>query len=228
MHALVTANRYIGEGVKKVLFTCIVALVVSMTVCGMALADGGGLYVTAKGGVGFLRGDKSMSHNSTDATNDTTSWKSKPFSYGGAIGWNWLDQGAPIRTEVEYYDHGSIKMEHKDSNSTFTSPSTDIQTLQFNVYYDFYNSTSFIPYLGAGVGMAQLSTGGEKTSNISYSLFAGAGYKLTDDLLLDMSYRISQFGSGKEFKWSDTNNSYEGRVKNLYAIGVAMGLRYQF
>lgn len=216
-----------GGCVKKAIFVCVTAALMLMTVSTLALADNGGLYLTAKGGVGFMRGDKSLSHNQTTINSDETKWKDSVFSYGGAVGWNWLDAGVPLRTEVEYYDHGDIKMTHSDDNATF-SVTTDIQTLQFNVYYDLYNSTSFIPYLGAGVGVANLkSKGGKSTSNVSYSLFAGTAYKITETMLLDFTYRINQFGTQK-FDWSDTNNSYEGKIKNLYAIEGTLGLRIQF
>lgn len=211
---------------KKTVFVCVALALLLVTTSSMAFADGGGLYFAGKAGMGFLRGDESMSNNST-ATGADTTFSSDLLSYGGAIGWNWLDQGAPIRTEIEYYDHGTLTLKHRDSNSTFNS-STDIQTLQFNFFYDFYTETSFIPYLGAGVGMASLKSSGEKTTNVSYTLFAGAAYKLTESLLLDMTYRINQFGTGKQFKWSDTNNSYDVKIKNMYGISAGLGLRYQF
>lgn len=209
------------------MIVCVATALFLMTVSSMALADGGGLYVAGKAGLGFIRGDKSLSHNQTAGpAKDDTNWKSDKLSYGAAIGWNWLDTGTPIRTEIEYYDHGSVEMKHSDDNATFAI-STDIQTLQFNLYYDFYNDTRFIPYLGAGVGIANLDSDGKKTSNVSYSLFGGTAYKLTESLLLDLTYRINQFGTTK-FRWSDTNNSYVGKIKNMYAIEGTLGFRYQF
>jgi len=205
------------------------AVAVLLMLSSVAFADNGGLYLSGKGGIGFMRGDKSLAHNQTTGlVDEETKWKSDTFSYGGSVGWNWIDTGAPIRTEVEYYDHGTLKMEHSDDNATF-SISTKIQTLQFNLFYDFYNTTSFIPYIGGGVGIANIkSTGGGKSAtNVSYSLFGGAAYKLTDSLLLDMMYRIDQFGSRK-FEWQDTNNSYDGKIKNMYSISGTLGLRYQF
>jgi opacity protein-like surface antigen len=61
-----------------------------------------------------------------------------------------------------------------------------------NVYYDFINSTSYIPYLGAGLGMSKVNApiyyvaGGQSTMlkewTMSYQFMAGISYKLDLDL----------------------------------------------
>ncbi len=218
----------IGGCVKKVLLACCLGAIFMMGMSTLALADGGGLYLSAKGGIGFMRGDKTMSHNQTSLDNDKTSWSSDTFSYGAAVGWNWFDTGAPVRTEIEYYDHGKVKMTHNDDNGT-ASASSAVQTLQLNVYYDFYNDTNFVPYLGLGAGVANVkNTGGKSSTNFAYSLIAGTGYKFTESLLLDIGYKISQFGEGATFTYSDADNSYDGKIKNMYSIEGTIGLRYQF
>lgn len=214
---------------KQFLALCL-AVVLCLTLVPVAQAekhDNGGLYVAGKAGIGFIRGDKKMSNNQTSApTNDETKWSSSGLSYGAAVGWNWMDAGVPIRTEFEFYDHGQVKMTHEDDNATF-DVSADIQTVLFNFYYDFYTDTRFIPYLGAGVGMANVKSSGKSKTNVSYGLYAGAAYKMTDSLLLDMQYRINHFGE-VGFDWQDTNNSYSGKIQDLYSIEAVLGLRYQF
>lgn len=212
-------------------FVSVAAAIILVLFTGsIGLADGGGFYVAGKAGLGFIDGDVSMDHNQTAAptgTETTMSNQKSNFSYGGAIGWNWLDSGIPIRTEVEYYDHGSFNVDHSDSNATFSS-SASIETVQLNVYYDFYTDTSFIPYVGAGVGVASMKgTNCKSTSNVSYSLFGGTGYKMTDSLLLDFTYRVNNFGN-LNVNWSDTNNSYSGKVKDIYSVEAVFGVRYQF
>ncbi len=210
---------------KKTLVICF-ALVMCLTMATAASAEDGGLYLTGKAGLGFMRGDKSLSSNNTDSTGDNTKWSSSALSYGAAVGWNWLDAGVPLRTEVEYYDHGKLKMTHTDSNATF-DVSAKIQTVQFNLFWDFHNETSFIPYLGGGVGIANVKGAGSSKSNVSYSLFAGSAYKLTESLMLDFQYRINHFG---ELKFDEVvgNNAYEGKIKDMYAVEGALGIRYQF
>ncbi len=210
---------------KKTFIVCL-ALIVCLTMASAAIAENGGLYISGKAGLGFMRGDKSLSHNQTSLTNEETTWSNSPFSYGASVGWNWLDSGVPLRTEVEFYDHGSMKMKHADSNATFDI-TTEIQTIQCNMFWDFHNETRFIPYLGGGVGMANLKTSGKSKSNVSYSLFAGAAYKITESFLLDMQYRVNHFG---EIKFDNTqgDNEYYGKIKNIYAIEGTLGLRYQF
>lgn len=213
----------------KKLFVLCLTLVVCFTMTTVAFAEdgNGGLYVSGKAGIGFIRGDKSLSNNQTASpASDETKWTTGTLSYGASIGWNWLDSGLPVRTEIEYYDHGDTKMTHKDANATF-DVTTEVQTVQMNLFYDFYTDTNFIPYLGGGIGVAQVKSGGKSVSNVAYSLFGGAAYKMTDNLLLDLQYRINNFGEVK-LDWRDTNNEYTGKIKNLYAIEAALGLRYQF
>ncbi|CCH48624.1 outer membrane protein [Pseudodesulfovibrio piezophilus] len=213
---------------KKGFLTCLAVAFLLMSFGSSAMADGGGLYVAAKAGLGYMRGDESFSHNqSSEPNNSESGWSNSAFNYGAALGYNWLDEGVPLRTEVEYYDHGTVTMRHDDDNATFEMD-TDIQTVQLNIFYDFYTKTNFIPYLGAGFGIAQLDTDGETTSNFCYSLFAGTAYKLTDMIMLDLTYRINQFGDSRDYSWSDTNNDYTVKAKNLFSIEGTLGVRIQF
>jgi len=212
---------------KKVIAFIFVALL-ALFVSPVAQASDGGLYLSVKGGLGVLGGDKTLSHNQTKLKNNTTSWKSNLFSYGGSVGWNWMGFEVPLRTELEYYNHGSVKMKHTDSNATFSTGTTEIQTLQFNLFYDFHNSTIFIPYVGAGVGKARLKSGSASKDNFSYSLFAGSAVKLTETILLDFTYRVNNFGDGFGFSHTGPKGTYTGKMKNMYAVEGTVGLRIQF
>lgn len=213
---------------KIVLAFVFVATFFVLPAYSLAHAGDGGLYISAKGGIGILGGDKTLAHNQTKLKNNNTDWKSNHLSYGASVGWDWMGFDIPIRTELEYYKHGSVKMGHSDANATFTTDATDIQTLQFNLFYDFHNKTIFIPYVGAGVGKARLTSGSESKDNMSYSLFAGSAVKLTEMVLLDFTYRVNNFGDGFAFSHTAPKGSYSGKMKNMYAVEGTVGIRIQF
>jgi opacity protein-like surface antigen len=86
--------------------------------------------------------------------------------------------------------------------------STSIQspTIMFNAYYDFAHWGSFVPYVGAGVGVARnemdgvtFSTSpntqsGDTNWSLAWSVMAGAGFQLSERVILDLGYRFIDMG----------------------------------
>ena len=219
---------------------CVFAL--SLMVSGMAIASDGGFYVSVKAGGSFLDASKSASTNSTTATGASSKFKEDTsLAIGGAVGYNWMDSDLPVRTELEYMYRGDFKFRYADSNSTLTNK-IDLHTLMLNAYWDFYNSTSFTPYINGGVGVAWIqedfSTGtvtdaitapsSNTKANFAFNLGAGVGWEMTDSVILDLAYRYNYYGDGKAVTATGTNNSVQSKVKNISTHDVLLGLRYEF
>ncbi len=220
---------------------CLLAL--SLMFTGMAFAEDGGFYASIKAGGSFLDASKSDSTNATDATGASSKFKTdSTVALGGAVGYNWMDNDLPIRTELEYMYKGDFKYKYSDSNSTLTDK-IDLHTLMLNVYWDFYNSTAFTPYLNGGVGVAWVkekfstdtitsaitSDKSSKTSaNFAFNVGAGVGWSLTDSVILDLAYRYNYYGDGTKVTATGTNSEVTTHVKDIGTHDVVLGLRYEF
>lgn len=95
-----------------------------------------------------------------------------------------------------------------------------------NVIYDFNRGGAFQPFLGAGVGLAQvdLDNGAfdDDDSGLAYQAKAGVAYKINDRLSAELAYRYVvvtdlEFGSGA----SGIDGDYDSQL-------VTVGLRYKF
>jgi len=105
-------------------------------------------------------------------------------------------------------------------------------TLMLNAYWDVANIEGFVPYVGAGIGLAHLSTSdqtttggiatevGETSQNFAWALTLGSAYKLTDNTSLDVNYRYMNLGDFKQ----DVSTTYE----SLKAHEIRGGLRVDF
>lgn len=129
-------------------------------------ADQIGVYVTPKFVYGIMGGNKAKAHSYEAGVFETKNLGSLDDVVGGAlaIGYDFHKRfNVSIRAELEYSAFGDAKA----SKLWGTPDDTDrdgiyyqsmkqkigIQALFANVYYDFRNTTSFTPYVGAGIGM---------------------------------------------------------------------------
>ncbi|WP_196501804.1 outer membrane beta-barrel protein [Aestuariivirga litoralis] len=78
-------------------------------------------------------------------------------------------------------------------------------------YYDFKNSSSFTPYVGAGVGYGWEWGNGAATdvTGVAIGLNAGVAYEMTNNLALDVGYRFH-----------DIINSTQNTQEHQIAAGV--------
>ena len=98
------------------------------------------------------------------------------------------------------------------TTSARNTTTTDVSTLSgtINGYWDIGAFEGIIPYVGAGVGFAHLSTSdqtttvgiaiesGSTTDNLAWSLNAGAAYELFQNTALDINYRFINLGDFKK------------------------------
>ena len=102
-------------------------------------------------------------------------------------------------------------------------------------YYDIATIAGFTPYVGAGVGLLysrqkydiaapsipHFATLDDSSYDFAYALMAGASYKMTDNVSLDLGY---QFLHAPDAKYLDegTFTLREGRARHQ----IKLGLRY--
>ncbi len=222
------------------------ALVVALAFGPAYAADKGGVYVGIKGGYEYMDHTKGgvSTTNAQNATNE--SWSDKNgYTVGGAVGYNFAGMGLPVRAEAEYLYHNQFKYNAVNgtaagSTGEFTSK-IDIHTVFANFYYDIKTNTAFTPYVGAGLGVAWIKQkvsstftgwttgtddGNYDSTNFAWNVGAGVGYALSDNVVLDLGYRYTNFGDAKSV--SNAANSVNFHAKDLNSHEALLGLRYQF
>jgi len=122
--------------------------------------------------------------------------------------------------EIRYDDYGTL-----DADGDVTTGS-----LMGNAYYDFKNESRLTPFIGGGLGFANVeydidSIGGEDVYNakddddvMAYQLMLGASFAATDHLNIDLQYRF--FGT-EDPEFDDIDVEYQTH-------NVMLGLRYSF
>jgi opacity protein-like surface antigen len=121
--------------------------------------------------------------------------------------------------------------------------SVQTSTLMLNGYYDIARFDRFMPYVGAGVGLAYNRMddvsftgnalgnviGGDNRWSLAWSLMAGVGVQVSDRATLDIGYRYIDMGkaeSGIIDNLGLTNPKL--RLDDLTAHEFKVGLRFAF
>ena len=118
-------------------------------------------------------------------------------------------------------------------------------TMMFNGYYDLGKVAGFVPYLGAGMGLAYHKMGdvssdfnsgcggctqfGDEKLSFAWALMAGVGYQISDRAILDVGYRFIDMGLARSSNLDSTyglNPRLE--IEDQRAHEFKIGLRYHF
>jgi OmpA-OmpF porin, OOP family len=103
----------------------------------------------------------------------------------------------------------------------FGSEEVEATSLMANLFYDFNRGGRFQPYIGAGVGYAQLEFDDLDDSNWAWQAMAGVAVGLTERLALDIGYR--------HFEVEGLEVDFDGPTDVEYSHdAVTLGLRWQF
>ena len=186
-------------------------------------AQGDGWYLTPKLGVSYFTGDN---HVKFDSGIGDISKRGHSTRFAGAlaIGYDFSDYGAPIRTELEYTTRSSYRTE---SDRVYpgivdvpvkSQNKVKIQTLMFNAFLDFETDTSFTPYIGAGLGVAFIK--GENTVSSPYNI-----HRISYDGGVSWTNvnTISTSESERKFAWDLTAGGAWDLTDNL---ALDLGYRY--
>lgn len=168
------------------------------------------------------------------------------MSLGAGVGYQVNDN---FRTDltVDYW----FKSNFNGQTSDFTDVSRDTSSytalvLLANAYVDLGTWNRVTPYLGAGIGGAQVKWGdlrnqfpgvddrhkGARNWRFAYALMAGASYCFNSNLELDAGYRFTRINGGRMFEYADSSaggpGAGPGFDKGFNVNEVRAGLRYQF
>lgn len=126
----------------------------------------------------------------------------------------------PIRAEFEF----GMMSKAEDSFLGAIDGSAKITSYMANFYYDFYNTSDFIPYAGFGLGATSgkltltfkddpEDSGSLKKTEFSWQVGAGSYYKINEELFADLGVKYGQV-------------SFDDVDSEL--ITISLGLRYNF
>ncbi|MGE0768728.1 MAG: outer membrane protein [Hyphomicrobiaceae bacterium] len=123
------------------------------------------------------------------------------------------------------------------------STKIDSYTAMVNGYYDFGSFRGFVPYVGAGVGVALHEMDkvivdhpaspnpqhGDTKVDLAWALMAGIGYQISSNAVLDIGYRYIDMGSAFSNQ-GDTAQVLNPKlvVDDMTAHEFKVGLRYHF
>jgi opacity protein-like surface antigen len=199
----------------------------------------------------YLRGDLAASDDREPNVLGTLGQTSEDwnFAVGGGAGYKFTDN---FRADVTGDWLGTQK--HSDSTrfacdiggTTYNSCTAKSNLRRWdtlvNGYFDLGNWNGFVPYIGAGVGVAGIRTDGSGTGyvgdvptaffkvkghtdyNFAWSAMAGFAYHLTPNILLDVGYRYLDLGT---YRSPDPFFALNGGSKtDLTSHEVRIGVRY--
>lgn len=109
-----------------------------------------------------------------------------------------------------------------------TDPGGEMTSLSllFNSYFDFSNQSPWTPYIGLGIGLANVSVDGltfpgvqDNTSAVfAYQFSAGIGFDISENVVLDLSYR---YYAAQDAAINDADFPY---ATNSFSLGVRFAL----
>jgi opacity protein-like surface antigen len=236
---------------STILAASLMALAVSPAFASDAKTDfGGGMYVSAWGGVSFPGAITGNYYGST-----TVELNSKTgYTFGGAVGHTlWSDD---VRGELEVsYQKNDIEDANvgwsDGGNCTNQTCSVDgwssFTYVMANIWFDMPLGDMFTPYVGGGVGMALFNLDisgddsdgfidqGDHLDNTSLGAAAqlGAGVKtsLTENMSMDVGYRlkgVTGFTAGAEINGDNSCDPCSISSAWTYSHTVQAGLTVGF
>jgi len=198
-----------------------------------------GIYISGNLGAVFLNDADMNGDDELDDVNPEFSFDNggvATFAVGTSIG-SAVRIEAEIGARVNNLDALKFDMdEDEDDVSVSLDADGDVTTISYmaNVYYDFKNDCRFTPFIGGGLGFANVEYDMDKFAGdklkakdddnvIAYQLMLGGSFAATEKLSIDLQYRYFATADpdfdDKEFE--DTELEYQSH-------NVMLGLRYSF
>ena len=239
----------------------VLAMAAALILAPAALAQPQGLYFTPKIGYSHLKAktnaDGEVYVNGSRELYGVSDSNSKGQTVLGlAVGYDFKPvYDVPLRAEFEYAWRGKKEMFNSalevDANVSGNEKfKVGAQSFFVNAYFDIHNSSPVTPYIGAGLGLASVSAdyqaslsdgtneggfGFNKTkTNFAWNIGAGAAWKISDMISLDLGYRYADFG---KVKASSSGDFVAGALEvdfdlntstKVSAQEVLLGLRFSF
>jgi OOP family OmpA-OmpF porin len=181
-----------------------------------------GWYVGALGGVNHAQ----STYAEYDGLSDVLDYK-KGYGAGVLGGYDF----GPFSLQADViYRRNSAKAEQYDGieYSQFGGSTTTISSM-FSALYDINTGTAFTPYIGAGVGIAQVKFTRESVSDrklsFAYQGVAGVNYDVAQNVVLGLEYRYfaTPGVDGIDVGYDNPYDEFETRNHSLF-----FGVTYKF
>jgi opacity protein-like surface antigen len=151
----------------------------------------------------------------------------------------------PVRAEIEYAVRTNMNTSWSSSYdySSNIDARWNLQTLFVNAYFDFHNSTSFTPYIGAGIGVGfinntykgfvsgygvelDLYSKTKMNAVFAWNVGVGCSYAFTENVSVDLAYRFVGLGYNEVSARPLIDKTKIGT--SPYANEFSLGLRFTF
>lgn len=200
----------------------ILVLVLLITLPAAAMADSGRGYVSAFIGTNMVKDTTITDYSASPPYRDRLEFD--PGTYGGVTGG--IDFGM-LRLEGEISYRGnevdSLTEEDGTTHSDFDGY-VGLTAFMLNAFIDIETGSMVTPYVGGGVGLANLSIEDlpfyedDDDTVLAYQLGAGLGFNITRSFTVDLGYRYFDTERADFYKASMDYRSH----------AVAVGFRYTF
>lgn len=146
-----------------------------------------------------------------------------------------VNENMRVEFEIAYRDEDSVNESYVYETGGFLYGGQDdisLSTMSYmiNGYYDFYNQSSLTPYVGLGLGLAEVKYENEwwedspmgilsgkwkaSKTKMVWNVAAGLSYKINEKTNLDLGYRYVDYGS-----FSKEESKFETKA-NEFSLGV--------
>lgn len=202
-----------------------------------------GWYMSVHGGIGF----KGNENGSLSASGSSSSVASRHrfdtgFQLGAALGYSWQFSGTPwaLRVEAEYtYSRNNADTMSEGGVTGSVNGALQNHSLMGNLYVD-YTWRKWVPYVGAGVGVAitNLTTSASGSpaeidgsdANFAVQAMAGIDYKILPRWKLGVGYKYQAvFSNSYDIVATGTNTTVgKANLGTIDSHTVMIKLGYLF
>jgi len=117
-----------------------------------------------------------------------------------------------LRTELMLNYLPSTEYKEKGANSGIK---LSVFNPMLNAHYDLGNYSGVTPFVSAGLGFSKVNSKAFKAKySFAYMAGAGVGYEITQDVIAEVSYAYTNYGSAK-VKGTNTKVKLHGNSVNL-------------
>ncbi|MCY4643719.1 MAG: outer membrane beta-barrel protein [Bacteriovoracales bacterium] len=136
--------------------------------------------------------------------------------------------------EYTYTDPKKILVQDLNGYVDLTGE-TELRGLELNIYYDFINKTKWVPYIGVGLGEADMENSLEGVAiteehlsfayqykQTTFHIRGGVAYELSPRAKLDLGYTLRRLGDDQVFQEADENSrlEFEGHDNSYLSLGI--------
>ncbi len=153
----------------------------------------GGVYLGLEGGANWIFNSSFnttafISPSFSGSFNTSATWQTG-YVLGGMVGYDFV--GPRVEVEGAYRaNYGNLQFGGTAGNAGVMFQQINVMG---NIYYDFFAGSRFVPYVGAGAGVAFLNAGALNNSvnstQFAYQAMVGAGYNLDETFRINLEGR---------------------------------------